>query len=82
MVSSTSMRNRRGAVRLFSSCDILRCLRWESSWNAGRLGPWFVDYNGDQDNAKSLKGETVQYCMFWSGYDTPFRRSTQTRRRQ
>jgi len=45
MVSSTSIRNLRGAEWLFSSWDILRCLRCQSSWNAGRLGPLLVDYS-------------------------------------
>jgi hypothetical protein len=46
MVSSTSIRNLRGAEWLFSSWDILRGLRCQSSWNVGRLGPLPVDYIG------------------------------------
>ncbi len=41
--------------QLFSSWDILRGLRCRSSWNAGRLGPLPVDYNGvktTQDHSK------------------------------
>ena len=55
MVSSTSIRNLRGPEQLFSSWDILRGLRCRSSWNAGRLGPLPVDYNGvktTQDHSK------------------------------
>lgn len=44
IVSSTSIRNRRGPV-LFSSCDIRRCLRTQSLSNAARFGlyPWAKD---------------------------------------
>jgi hypothetical protein len=65
MVSSTSIRNRRGAERLFSSWDILRGLRCQSSSNTGRLGACPPDYQGGQGKTKPFMREarTVLYVL-------------------
>lgn len=66
IVSSTSMRKRRGAV-LFSSCDILRGRECESSWKTGgRFGlyPWSWDYfrRMSNENEMAIHEHHVRDC--------------------
>ena len=79
LISSTSMRNGRGAQRLLSSWG--HCTRPEVPKYLQIRDDWVHDLTtkGIRTGLSHLAAKRVPCYKFWSGYDAPFRHSRWTR---